>query len=149
MTESVSPDPSLAPVAGSNRAAKKTAPMFVDWGRPRQFWESVGGAVVSGVVCGLLLGVAWWAYVIGVIVSFVGGAPSGSQHRTLPGALARGFVAGSIWAACVYATSDAIGATPKVAMPDSMLAFLPWGFIPAVLVAIVSWFIGRRRRAAV
>jgi hypothetical protein len=123
--------------------------MFIEWSRPRQLWESVGGAVVTGVVCGLLLGVAWWAYVIGVIVSFVGGAPSGSQHRTLPGALARGLIGGAVWAACVYATSDAIGATPKVALPDSMLAFLPWGFIPAVLVATVSWFIGRRRRAAV
>lgn len=119
--------------------------MFADWSTPRQAWESVGGALVTGVAAGALIGVTWWAYVIAVLVAFVGGIPAGSQHHTLGGALARGFVGGAVWAIGVVVTAEIIDRTPTVALPDPSAVFLVYGIAPSCLACALSWWFGRRR----
>ncbi len=139
-------DDSLTSTNGPAVSVPERGVMFVDWSRPRQAWESVGGALVTGALAGLLLGYAWWAYLIAVAVAVIGGFPSGAQHRTLPGALARGFVGGAVWALGVVVVSEVSGRNPTVALPDPAIAFLLWGIIPACLIGAISWWLGRRRR---
>ncbi len=119
---------------------------FSDLPVGRKVWESVGGAVVTGVVCGILLGVTWWAYLIAVVMTFVGGAPAGTQHHTLGGAALRGFTGGAVWAGTVLLVSAASRLTPTVAFPDPSIAFLLWGIIPATIVAMITWAIAHRVR---
>jgi hypothetical protein len=122
--------------------------LFSQMSRPRQLWESVGGAILTGIICGALLEIVWWGYVIAVLVTFVGGAPSGTQHRTLRGALLRGFVGGVVWALCVIAVVAIVRVPPTVALPDPLIAFLPWGFVPSCVVAAIAWTVTRRKRSA-
>ena len=150
MTPSSSPDRSTLHAEGLPSPAKGGKDVFfVDMSKPRQLWESVGGAVLTGAVCGVLLGFSLWAYLIGVAVSFIGGIPAGGQHHTLMGALARGFVGGGLWAAAVVVAVDLMGRTPAIALPEPQVWFLPWGIVPACVIAAVSWFAGRRRRRRV
>ncbi|QJY46062.1 hypothetical protein [Pseudonocardia broussonetiae] len=111
-------------------------------------WESLGGAIVTGAGCGVLLGFTVWGYLAGVLVSFVGGFPAGGQHRTLRGALARGFLGGFLWAASVVVVIGLSGRTATVPLPVPPIAFLPWGIVPACIVAVTGWLITRCREAA-
>jgi hypothetical protein len=124
----------------------KAPVLFVDRSRPRQAWEAVGGAVVTGIICGVLLGVAWWAYLIAVVATFVLGAPNGAQHRTLGGALLRGAVGGGVWAGVVLAVSVLTTLTPTVALPEPHISFFLWGIIPSFVAAGIAWVVTRSRR---
>jgi uncharacterized membrane protein len=114
--------------------------------RARQVWESVGGALLMGGICGALLEVTWWSYVIAVVITFVGGAPAGTQHRTLWGALARALVGGVLWATSVIAVVALLGLKTTVPLPSPPIAFLPWGFVPSCVVAVIAWLVTRRKR---
>ena len=129
-------------------ATDTKAVRFSDMSIGRKAWESVGGALVTGIVAGLLLGVTWWAYGLAVLVAVVGGFPAGSQHRTLRGALARGAVGGAVWAIGVLLGSELTGRTPTVALPDPNIALVLWGVIPACAVGAISWYLGRRASRA-
>jgi hypothetical protein len=59
-------------------------PLFTDMSKPRRLWELAGGAALTGAVCGLLLGLTWWAYLIGVLISTVGGHPRAPSTAPSP-----------------------------------------------------------------
>ena len=118
---------------------------FADMSTARQAWESVGGAVVSGALAGFLLGYTSWGYLAAVLVAVIGGLGAGAQHRTLQGALARGFVAGGVWAAAVVAVSEISGREPRWRFLTQPSPSSLYGIIPACLIGAVSWAIGRRR----
>jgi hypothetical protein len=119
---------------------------FVDMSPGRRVWESVGGPIVTGLICGFLITFALWAYVLGVLVSFGGGVPVGAQQRTLPGALLRTFIGGTVWALMVVLVVGVTGWRSILPLGDPSIAFLPWGFVPACVVGAISWGIAARRR---
>jgi hypothetical protein len=55
-------------------------------------------------------------------------------------------VGGVVWAATVIAVVAILGLKPTVPLPSPPIAFLPWGFIPSCLVAVVAWLVSRRKR---
>ncbi|WP_216907493.1 hypothetical protein [Nocardia noduli] len=121
---------------------------FDEMSPSRRVWESVGGAVLTGALTGILLGVNLWAYIAATLVSVVGGIPAGSQHRTLGGALLRGFLAGTLWGAATLIVHDVTGSTATATLPEPPLSFLPFCFTPTALVAAIVWLVASRRRAS-
>lgn len=121
---------------------------FEEMSLSRRAWESVGGAVVTGALTGILLGVNLWAYLAATLVSVAGGIPAGSQHRTMSGAVLRGFVGGISWAATLLIVHGATGSTATAALPEPSVTFLPFCFIPTMLMAAIVSFVANRRRAS-
>ncbi|MFC4126965.1 hypothetical protein [Nocardia rhizosphaerae] len=121
---------------------------FDEMSRSRQGWESVGGAVVAGMLTGLLLGVNVWAYTAATVVSVAGGIPAGSQHRTLGGAVLRGCTGGLTWSAALLFAHELAGRPATAALPEPQVAFLPYCFLPTALAAAIVWLVANRRRAS-
>lgn len=114
----------------------------------RRAWESAGGAVVAGALTGILLGVNLWAYIVATLVSVVGAVPAGSQHRTVGGALLRGFVGATAWSTALLIAHGITGLPATSALPEPPVAFLPLCFLPTALVAAIVWLVANRRRAS-
>lgn len=128
------------------RLAAAGDPTFTAMSPPRQVWEAVGGALLTGALAGVALGIHVLLYVTVIVVSVVGGLPAGAQHRTLTGALARAVVGGAAWGGALVAVVAVTGLTPTVPLPDPAIAFLPWAVVPSCLVAVATWSLARAYR---
>ncbi|OLR93082.1 hypothetical protein [Actinokineospora bangkokensis] len=120
-------------------------PLFTDMSAPRRVWEGVGGPLVAGALTGVALGLSAVAYVVVVLVSFLGGIPAGAQHRTLRGALLRACAAGALWALALLGAFHLLHSEARVALPEPEVLMLAFGVVPSCLVAAVVWSLTRRR----
>lgn len=125
----------------TGRDQRGTSPQapFASWSRPRQAWEGAGGPLLAGALCGVALHVDLWLYLGLVVLSVLGGLPSGRQHRTWCGAAARAVLGGAVWASAVLLVSALATRSPVVAFPDPSAWFLMYGIVPSLAVASIVW----------
>lgn len=143
--------PALAEGAESRPASRPVfgGTYFHDMSSPRQVWEAVGGALVTGALVGLFLDLSVWLYIAGIAVSFIGGSPAATQHRTLRGALARAGLGGLVWGCAVLLFSSLVSRDETVALPEPRVGYLVFAIVPPLLLALVVWWVtGLRAQAA-
>lgn len=124
-----------------------TTTFFAEMGSARKAWEGAGGALVTGVMCGVAVDVNPWLYVAALVVTVVGGLPAGTQHRTLSGAALRGFAGGFFWGVALLATIVVLGSEPTAAFPDPLVLFLPIPIAVTVVTTTTVWALSARRAA--
>jgi hypothetical protein len=96
---------------------------------------AVGGPVVLGAICGVLLGVSEIAYTVLSLLAIGGGIAAGYEHPTGDEGAVRGFCGGIVFGTMIVAVSAVSGMDPKAQLPD------PPGFLP-VLTTILGILFG-------
>lgn len=121
---------------------------FVTWddmSPARRLWEAVGGALVWGIITGLLLSTSVGLYIAATLVAVAGGVLGGAQHAELRGALLRGLAGGTVFGLAVLLGFELSGdAEAVVELPDPRIAFLLFTVIPGVVLGALGWTLGRR-----
>ncbi|MET0929434.1 MAG: hypothetical protein ABWX74_07940 [Aeromicrobium sp.] len=118
---------------------------FTDMQPARRLWEGAGGAVVTGVICGVLATTTTWAYVVALVLTIIGGLPAGPQHRTVRGAALRGVVAGALWALALLAAIGISGKEAVEAIPRPLWTILVYAVVLTAVVSIAAHGVVRRR----
>jgi hypothetical protein len=95
----------------------------------------VGGPVVVGIICGIILGVNGTIYTVLTLTLIVFGVLGGYEHPSADEGSVRGLCSGLVFGACIVATSAVSGMDPKATLPH------PPGFLP-VLTGIITMFLG-------
>lgn len=78
----------------------------------------VGGPVIFGVLCGILLGHSSAAYVIATVLSIAGGFFAGFEHAGARGGAVRGVVGGTLFGVSILLGHAIDGAHETVKLPD-------------------------------
>lgn len=84
-------------------------PLLRDQSPPLGVLNTVAPPLVWGLLCGVLSEVGYGAFVVGVVLSFVGAFAAGRQHDGASSGLARGLVAGSLFGSAVLLGHDLSG----------------------------------------
>ena len=108
---------------------------------------AVGGPVVLGAICGILVGVSEVAYTALSLLAIVGGIAAGYEHPSGDEGAVRGFCGGIVFGTLIVAVSAVSGMDPKAQLPH------PPGFLPVlttilgiVFGAIGGWLRSRHDR---
>lgn len=118
---------------------------FVDMSKGRQVWAGIGGAVVSGAICGALATTNVWAYLAALLITVVGGLGAGAQHRTLRGSMIRGAVAGGLWPIALIIAVELSGRDPIEGMPKPLGLILIYGIVATIATCSAVWALANRR----
>ena len=96
---------------------------------------AIGGPVVLGAICGILVGVSEVAYTALSLLAILGGIAAGYEHPTADEGSVRGFCGGIVFGTMIVAVSAVSGMDPKAQLPH------PPGFLP-VLTTILGMLFG-------
>ena len=106
-------------------------PLLLDRSPPAQIALGVGGPLILGIICGLLLGWNETAYLVLSILAIAGGIGSGYEHPDGDEGAVRGFCGGLVFGAAILATSAVTGVEPKAHLPE-----------PPVFLVVVTTVLG-------
>ncbi|AXT84241.1 hypothetical protein C6I20_02890 [Aeromicrobium sp. A1-2] len=104
--------------------------------------------MVAGIVTGYLGTLVWWAYILAIVVSFVGGLPAGTQHVTKRGAALRGAVAGGVWSVALALTIQISGRDSVGAVSEPLVLIIPISIVVTAIASVTTWSVARRRRTS-
>ncbi len=110
---------------------RRLIPLLSDRHPVIQGFLVVGGPVIFGVLCGILLGHSSAAYVIASVLSIAGGFLAGFEHAGWRGGAVRGVVGGTLFGASILLGHAIDGAHETVKLPD-----------PHALLVVVTAFFG-------
>jgi Na+(H+)/acetate symporter ActP len=110
-------------------------PLLLERPPGQQIAVAVGGPVVAGIICGLVLGINGTAYTILTLVLVIGGIFGGYEHDSADEGAVRGLCSGVVFGTIIVATSAVTGMHPEAKLPH------PPGFLP-VVTGIVTIFLG-------
>ena len=110
-------------------------PLLLERPPAQQIAVAVGGPVVAGIICGIVLGINGTAYTILTLVLIVGGILGGYEHDSADEGAVRGLCSGVVFGTMIVATSAVTGMHPDAKLPH------PPGFLP-VVTGIVTIFLG-------
>jgi hypothetical protein len=109
--------------------------LLLDRPPAQQIAVAVGGPVVAGIICGIVLGINGTAYTILTLVLVIGGIAGGYEHPNADEGAVRGLCSGLVFGACIVATSAVSGMHPDAKLPH------PPGFLP-VLTGVITMGLG-------
>lgn len=122
-------------------------PLLADRPRPVQATLAIGGPVLLGVICGLLLGWNETAYLVLSILAIVGGIGAGYEHLGAKEGALRGVLGGFLFGAAIIITSEITGAEPEAELPDPEVLLVVLTTVLGVLFgALGGWMRERRSR---
>jgi len=122
-------------------------PLLLERPPAQQILVAVGGPVIAGIICGIVLGINGTAYTILTLVLVIGGVAGGYEHPNADEGSVRGLCSGLVFGACIVATSAVSGMAPDAKLPHPP-GFLPvlTGIITMLLGAFGGWLRGRHER---
>jgi|SRR5947209_7992557 len=110
-------------------------PLLLERPANQQLLVAIGGPVIAGIICGIVLGINGTAYTILTLVLVLGGIAGGYEHPNADEGAVRGLCSGLIFGTVIVATSAVSGMHPDAKLPH------PPGFLP-VITGIVTIFLG-------
>src|SRR4051812_22305790 len=110
-------------------------PLLLERPPAQQILVAVGGPVIAGIICGIVLGIDETAYTILTLVLVIGGVMGGYEHDSADEGAVRGLCSGVVFGTLIVATSAVSGMHPEAKLPD------PPGFLP-VITGIITLFLG-------
>ncbi len=84
----------------------------------------LGGPVLFGALCGVLLGVSESAYLIATVLSILGGFFAGFEHAGGRGGALRGVVGGTLFGSFILIGHEIHGGEAKADLPDPQLLLI-------------------------
>ena len=110
-------------------------PLLLERPPGQQILVAVGGPLIAGIICGVILGINGTAYTILTLALVAGGIAGGYEHPNADEGAIRGLCSGMVFGAAIVATSAVTGMHPDAKLPH------PPGFLP-VVTGIVTIFLG-------
>jgi len=110
-------------------------PLLLERPANQQLLVAIGGPIIAGIICGIVLGINGTAYTILTLVLVLGGIAGGYEHPNADEGAVRGLCSGLIFGTVIVATSAVSGMHPDAKLPH------PPGFLP-VITGIVTIFLG-------
>jgi hypothetical protein len=92
-------------------------PLLLDRPPVAQVALAVGGALVLGIICGVLAGVNEAAYLVVSILAIGGGIGAGYEHPSPDEGAVRGFCGGIVFGTAIVATVAVLDADLKANLP--------------------------------
>jgi hypothetical protein len=92
-------------------------PLLLERPPAAQIGLAVGGALVLGIVCGVLAGVNEAAYLVVSILAIAGGIGAGYEHPSADEGAVRGFCGGIVFGSAIVATVALLDADLKANLP--------------------------------
>jgi hypothetical protein len=124
-------------------------PLLLERSEGAQIAVAVGGALILGIICGVLLGVSEVAYLVLSLLAILGGIGAGYEHPNADEGAVRGFCGGLVFGSAILATSAVTGMDPKADLPDPPAFLVVITTIFGILFgAIGGWLRGRHERRA-
>ena len=122
-------------------------PLLLERPAGQQIAVAVGGPVVAGIICGIVLGINGTAYTILTLVLVLGGIAGGYEHPNADEGAVRGLCSGLVFGTLIVATSAVSGMHPDAKLPHPP-GFLPvvTGFVTIFLGAFGGWLRSRHER---
>jgi hypothetical protein len=106
----------------------------------RRLFEGVLLPSGFGLLCGLALGVSTALYLVGVVLSLLGGIGGGAQYARRGDALLRGLVAGALFGAFILIGFELGGEEEaKVELPDPHIGLLILTVVPSLFLHWLGW----------
>ena len=112
-------------------------PLLLERPPGQQLLVAIGGPLIAGIICGIILGINGTAYTILTLVLVLGGIAGGYEHPNADEGAIRGLCSGLVFGTAIVATSAVSGMHPDATLPH------PPGFLP-VVTGIVTIFRGGR-----
>jgi hypothetical protein len=103
----------------------------------------IGGPILFGAVCGILLGTSEPAYLIATVLSIAGGYLAGFEHPGAQGGAMRGFVGGTLFGASILIAHEVDGREATASLPDPAIVLVA---ITALFGTLLGALGGRARR---
>jgi len=103
----------------------------------------LGGPVIFGALCGVLLGVSGAAYVIASVLSIAGGFLAGFEHAGSRGGALRGITGGTLFGTFILVGHAVDGHAAKASLPDPHVLLI----VATALFGTLLGALGGRARA--
>lgn len=106
----------------------------------------LGGPILFGIICGILLGITEIGYLVLSLAGIGGGYFAGLEHDDVRQGLLRGLIGGALFGGSILFTNALIGSDAKAGLPDPPILLM-------VLTAVIGSGLGglgarnRARRA--
>jgi hypothetical protein len=84
----------------------------------------VGGPVVFGALCGVLLGVSEVAYLVAIVLSLAGGFLAGFEHAGAREGVIRGLIGGTLFGASILIAHQLEGSEATASLPHPGIALV-------------------------
>src|SRR4051812_25452652 len=112
-----------------------------------QIVVAVGGPLVAGIICGIVLGLNGPTYTVLTLLLVIGGILGGYEHPHADEGAGRGLCSGLVFGTAIVATSAVSGMDPQASLPHPP-GFLPvvTGIITLALGALGGWLRKRHDR---
>jgi Na+(H+)/acetate symporter ActP len=110
-------------------------PLLLERPPAAQIVVAVGGPVIAGIVCGIVLGIDGTAYTILTLLLVIGGIAGGYEHPNADEGAIRGLCSGLVFGTFIVATSAVTGVHPEAKLPH------PPGVLP-IVTGIITIFLG-------
>jgi hypothetical protein len=121
-------------------------PAWSDMSAPRRAWEAIGGPLLWGIVCGLLLVVSAPLYIAGSAVGVLGGIAGGAQHATVREALTRAAVGGTLFGLSILLGYELAGGEgAEVPLPEPAILLVAFTLLPAFPLHWLGLRLSQRR----
>ena len=96
---------------------------------------AIGGPLVAGIICGIVLGIDKTTYTVLTLLLIVGGIAGGYEHPNADEGAIRGLCSGLVFGAVIVATSAVSGMDPEAKLPH------PPGLLP-IITGVITLFLG-------
>jgi hypothetical protein len=132
-----------SPPSSPTPTITRAVPLFSSRPRLIQAGLVIGGPVVFGALCGLLLGASKAAYLVATVLSIAGGFFAGFEHRSAREGAIRGAVGGSLFGSFIPIAHQIDGHRATAALPHPEILLVA---ITLAFGALLGAFGGHTRR---